>query len=245
MRWFSRMRTLFRGKRLADEHEEELQFHLAMREQWKLEQGLPHGEARRDARIRFGSLGAWRERMSEIDLMILPQTVLQDLRYGARILVRNVGFTSAAVLALAIGIGANTAAFTAYKAFFKRPLEGRDTGRLVNVALNLHSGATLPVLNLPDYEAYRNNVHAFSGLTASSNFETLTLTGAGGVTSSNNSGAGSLLARSGFFPATPNTELASVHFVANNYFSVLGAGRCGAGPLRKRTIKSPHPPCWR
>jgi predicted permease len=232
MRWFSRIRALFGRERLADEHEEELQFHLAMREQWNVERGLPHAEARRDARIRFGSLSAWRERMSEIDLMILPQTVLQDLRYGARMLVRNVGFTSAAVLALAIGIGANTAAYTAYKAFFKRPLEGRDTGRLVNVALNLHSGETLPVLNLPDYEAYRNNVHAFSGLTASSNIETLTLTGAGGVTSSNNSGAGSLLARSGLLPVTQNTELASVHFVANNYFSVLGAGA-----LRGRTFE--------
>ena len=224
MGWLSRLRGLFRKDEVARQQEEELEFHLAMREQWNVQQGMRQDEAGRDARVRFGNRATWRERMSEIDLMLLPGTVWQDLRFGARMLVRNAGFTTAAVLALAIGIGANTAAFTAYKAFFKRPLEGRDAGRLVNVALSLPSGVTVPVLSLSDYEVYRSSVHSFSGLTASSNFQTLTLTGAGGVASARSASAGTLLGRSGFFPATQNTELASVHFVANNYFSVLGVG---------------------
>ena len=66
--------------------------------------------------------------MSEIDLMILPQTILQDLRYGARTLFRNAGFTDVAIVALAVGIGVNTAAFTFYKAIFRRSLDARDPG---------------------------------------------------------------------------------------------------------------------
>ncbi len=52
--------------------------------------------------------------------------LIQDVRYGARLLRRNIAFTIAAVLALGLGIGANTAAFTAYKALFARPLDARD-----------------------------------------------------------------------------------------------------------------------
>jgi hypothetical protein len=61
--------------------------------------------------------------------VILPENVLQDLRYGARMLYRNAGFTSVAILALALGIGVNTAGFTAYKAMVARPLDARDPGR--------------------------------------------------------------------------------------------------------------------
>src|ERR1700681_4869572 len=98
MAWISRMRALFGRDKLAREQAEELEFHLSMREQLNVEQGMTQAQARRDARRRFGNPHLWRERMSEIDLMILPQTVLLDLRYGARILWRNMGFTIAAVL---------------------------------------------------------------------------------------------------------------------------------------------------
>ena len=105
MAWFSRMRSLFGSEKLANEVDEELEFHLAMREQWNVEEGMPQAEARREARLRFGNPSVWRERVSEIDLMTLPQTVLQDLRYGARLLCRNLGFTVVAVLALALVLG--------------------------------------------------------------------------------------------------------------------------------------------
>ena len=60
---------------------------------------------------------------------MLLETVLQDLRYGARTLLRNAGFTAVSVFALALGIGINTAVFTAYKAFIARPLDARDPAR--------------------------------------------------------------------------------------------------------------------
>ena len=55
MAWISRLRALFRRDKLARELDEELAFHLSMREQWNVEQGMPHAEAHRDARRRFGN----------------------------------------------------------------------------------------------------------------------------------------------------------------------------------------------
>src|ERR1700677_817203 len=110
MAWIHRLRALLRKEELDSELEEELRFHLSMRERRNVEVGMSNGEARRSARLRFGNPTVWREQMSEIDLMIFPQTVMQDLRFGCRMLLRNAGFTAMAVFALAIGIGMNTAA---------------------------------------------------------------------------------------------------------------------------------------
>jgi predicted permease len=237
MAWISRLRALFGREKLAREQDEELEFHLSMRQQLNVDQGMTLAEARRDARRRFGNPSLWRERMSEIDLMILPQTVLLDLRYGARMLLRNMGFTIAAVLALAIGIGVNTAAFTAYKAFFKRSIDARVSGRMVNLALMLHSGSgdqavnPLAFFSIPDYEAYRDQVHSFNGLIAATNPQYLTLTGAGGVVSQRSSSTGSLAGRLGLLRNGNNTETASTFLVSENYFSVLGVGA-----LRGRTF---------
>src|ERR1700752_4080318 len=142
MAWISRLRALFRRDKLAQDLDEELAFHLSMREQWNVEHGMPRAEAHRDARRRFGNPLLWRERMSEIDLMILPQTILQDLRYGARTLFRNAGFTTVAIFALALGIGVNTTAFTFYKAMFGRPLDAWNPRTMVNLALIHQSGST-------------------------------------------------------------------------------------------------------
>jgi predicted permease len=237
MAWISRLRALFRKDKLTRDLDEELAFHLSMREQWNVEQGMPPAQAHRDARRRFGNSSVWRERMSEIDLMLLPQTILQDLRYGARMLYRNAGFTITAVLALAIGIGVNTAAFTAYKAFFKRSVEARESGRMVNLALMLHSGSGDQAANpqawfsIPDYEAYLDRVHSFSGLIATSFPQDLTLTGAGGVMSQRGASTGSLVGRLGLLPHGKNAETASTYLVSENYFSVLGVNA-----LRGRTF---------
>jgi predicted permease len=237
MAWISRLRALFRKDKLTRDLDEELAFHLSMREQWNVEQGMPPAQAHRDARHRFGNPSLWRERMSEIDLMLLPQTILQDLRYGARMLYRNAGFTITAVLALAIGIGVNTAAFTAYKAFFKRSVEARESGRMVNLALMLHSGSGDQAANpqawfsIPDYEAYLDRVHSFSGLIATSFPQDLTLTGAGGVMSQRGASTGSLVGRLGLLPHGKNAETASTYLVSENYFSVLGVNA-----LRGRTF---------
>jgi putative ABC transport system permease protein len=154
--------------------------------------------------------------------MILLETVIHDLRYGARTLRRTAGFTAVSILALAIGIGVNTAVFTAYKALVARPLDGRDPDTLVNFALRLQSGATQARFSYPDYEAYRDRLRSFSGIIAFS-IEELTLTGAGGVAGRRTAENASLIGRLGLVsPSAGNREIASAFIVSENYFSVLG-----------------------
>ena len=91
-----------------------------------------------------------------------------DLRYGARVLRRNPGFTAVAVLTLALGIGVNAVVFTAYKAIFTRPLDARNSKEMINIALVRYSGSTEFRFSYVDYLAYRNSVDSLSGLIAAS-----------------------------------------------------------------------------
>lgn len=165
--------------------------------------------------------------------MILFGTILQDLRYAARTLLRNARFTTVSIFALALGIGVNTAVFTAYKAFVARPLDARDPARMVNFALRLQSGVTQNEFSYPDYEAYRDHLRSFSGVIAIA-IDQLHLTGAGGILSQRSVETGALIGRLGLLPPTAsNAEFASTFIVSENYFSVLGVAA-----LRGRTFQS-------
>jgi predicted permease len=232
MAWIRRLRALLRNEELGSELEEELRFHLSMREQRSVEQGMSNGEARRSARLRFGNPTVWREQMSEIDLMIFPQTVVQDLRFGGRVLLRNAGFTAMAVFALAVGIGLDTAAFTAYRAFFERKLDAHNPASMVNLALIEHTGETEPMFSYPDYETYRDHVRSFSGVIAASLPQYLRVSVPGGVVQQHDEGGGSLIAKL-LLPQIGNSETAMTMVVSDNYFSVLGVEA-----LRGRTFGS-------
>jgi len=165
--------------------------------------------------------------------MILPETLLQDLRYAARVLSRNAGFTVVAALALALGIGVNTAVFTAYKAMVARPLQARDAGEMVNLALLRDSGAADFTFSYPDYEAYRDSARSFRGLIATK-LEHMRLSAAGGIVSQRSSMAESGMGRLGLLSSgAGNAEFASVLAVSENYFAVLGVPA-----MRGRTFDS-------
>ena len=233
MAWVSRLRALFRKEKLTHEFDEELTFHLSMREQLNMEEGMAPAEARRDARRRFGSPAVWRERMSEIDLLLLPQTIVQDLRYGARTLVRNARFAVVAMLALALGIGINTMTFTFYETMFTRSLDAREPGRMVNLSLIQQSGKPEYVISYPDLKAYQENLHSLTGVIADS-VDRLTLSGAGGASGN---GAGGLLGRLDLLPpGAINAEFATTFEVSENYFSVLGVNA-----VRGRTFDAMSP----
>ena len=148
-------------------------------------------------------------------------------------LLRNLGFTTVAILALAISIGVNTAVFTAYKAMVGRPIEASNPGEMVDVALIRQSGAADFHFSYPDYQAYRDSVHSFKGLVATAE-EWMTLSGAGGIISQRASQAGSVLGRLGLLSSgVTNAEFANIHVVSENYFKVLGVA-----PLLGRTFQS-------
>jgi putative ABC transport system permease protein len=95
------------------------------------------------------------------------ETLLQDIRYGIRMLAKNPGFTAIAVLTLALGIGANTAIFSVVNAELLRPLPFRDPSQLVRVAsanarLHTVSGA----VSYPDFADWRSQNHVFQDMAA-------------------------------------------------------------------------------
>jgi predicted permease len=155
--------------------------------------------------------------------------LFQDLRYGARSLWRNPRFTSVSMLALALGIGVNTAVFTAYKALIARPLDARDPSTLVNLELRLQSGDTTAQFSYPDYEAYRDGLRSLSGVIAFS-IEQLALSSADGVVTHRHSDTGTLLTKL-LPPAAANKEVATTFVVSENYFAVLGVA-----PVRGRAF---------
>jgi predicted permease len=168
-----------RRDRMMDGLDRDIRDHIEIETRDNIERGMPAEEARRAALLKFGNVGRVTEDTREVWSWVWLEQLLQDLRYGLRMLRKNPGFTAVAVLTLALGIGANTAIFSVVYAVLLKPLPYTHSEQLFTVFQQLSNDETsatgISYANLTDL---REQNHVFSEVAGNTRHQ-LTLTGHG------------------------------------------------------------------
>ena len=177
----ARVRALLFPRAGDRELDAEISFHLQQETEKNIRRGLPPDEAARRARVAFGGVQQTREAHRAVRGAPIVEELLSDSRFAARTLRRSPALATAAVLTLALGIGANTAIFSAVNAVMLRPLPFGDPERLVmlweeNVERDWYKQTAAPA----NYLDWKERVRAFEDVAAYADFQTqTTLTGTG------------------------------------------------------------------
>jgi predicted permease len=203
-RIWSKLLSLFHNDRVEDELEREIATHLALLEEEFHRKGMGPDEARLAARRAYGGVEQAKQLHRDERAWLWLEEARQDVGYGFRRLRNSPGFTTAALLTLALGIGANTAIFTVINAVMLRSIPVQSAGQLVQI---LDVDPSVPQggfrhFSHPAFEYIRAHNQVFSAVFAVSgaSFQTLLDAHGSGVVEQPVSGS----------------------FVSNNFFSVLG-----------------------
>ena len=219
---FRRLRAWIRRHRLDDDLAEEMRLHLEMRRDALVAAGMDPGEAAREARRRFGNLTALREETRDMWGFPSVETLVHDVRFGARMLRRAPAFSATAILSLAIGIGASTAVFSLANTVLLGKLRVPDPDALV--VLRWFNTGEFPFASLNGYGTQRN------GENSSTSFSRLAFEEArkGTAGQADIFGFADLYRVNVAADGRPEIEPAQV--VSDNYYAALGV-RAAAGRL--------------
>lgn len=165
MSWLRRLLNALRAGRIEREIDRELSFHLTERADQLRTEGLSAEEAMRRAHRQFGNATVQAERTRDVDVAGWMDGLCRNVRYAVRSLVRTPAFTSTVVLTLALGIGANSAVFSALDAVLLRPLPFPDGDRLMQLR-QTHEGKEethIAPIRLEDWNRLNSTFEAITG----------------------------------------------------------------------------------
>jgi predicted permease len=198
LRWLQRMTSLFRPGRLSRDLDDELQFHLEARTRDNIALGLSPEEARLEALRRFGNPTATAERMRDADVNRWIDAALRNLRYSARMLRRNPGFTAVVVLSMALGIGGSTAIFSLLDAILLKTLPVKNPQELVSVQARTQGSEQRPsIISDSDYRDFQEHADQYLELFVTTSTSAVMTMG-------------------------DHVEQVGVQMVPGNYYAVLG-----------------------
>ena len=206
-----RLRALLFSRRMDEELQEELQFHIEMQARKNQRYESDTAEAKRQARLQFGSVVRATEQCREQRGVSSIEILAKDLRYALRMLRKSPGFTAVAVLTLALGIGANTAIFSVINSVLLSNLPVKDPQQLVFLTNPDEQGLEIgfgdgdrDFLTHPEFRELERNNQVFSGVLAASNFTS------------------SIPVELQAADSAANGAPARISLVSGSYFSVLG-----------------------
>ncbi|HEV8133714.1 MAG TPA: ABC transporter permease [Pyrinomonadaceae bacterium] len=171
----ARLRALLRRDEVLNEIDEEMKAHIELEADANRERGMTPEEARRSAMESFGNVGSIRDLAYDVKGGGFLETLLQDVRYCGRMLLKHPSFTLIIVLTLALGIGANTATFSIVNAVLLRPFPYQSPEQLVMIGEGASGGA----VSYPNFADWKDDRNIFSSTSAVRGNENFNLTGAG------------------------------------------------------------------
>ena len=161
--WLNRFGGLFRNEQQNREFAAEIESHLQMNIDDNLRSGMNTAEARRQALIKLGGMQQTKESYQQRSSLPFLETLWSDLGFGARMLRKHPGFTTVAILTLALGIGGNTAIFSIVNAVLLNPLPFANPNELVSLSEskpNFDQGS----ISYPNFLDWQKDNRTFSSM---------------------------------------------------------------------------------
>ena len=158
---------MWRRTHRDDDVDEELRYHVEQQTEVNVRAGMSAEEARRQALLQFGNVPLVKEDTRAVWTWARLEQVLQDLRFGARILTRSPGLSATAAILIALVVGINTTIFSMVNGIVRRPAPGVTADDLVKIALADRPGAGF--FSFPDYLEYRTQTKTLRSVTAFTN----------------------------------------------------------------------------